>query len=68
MLDALSDEYTLEVEKVMENYTPEMSPEQVGTLTDSVFVEMTESNFDGFREEALLRGEEIKKILDYRKS
>lgn len=63
-LDAPSDEYAQEAEKIVEKYDAEMSSEQVGELTYTVFVEMIEDDFDGFREEAVLRGEEIKKILD----
>lgn len=64
-LDAPDDEYSLEAETILKRYMPKMTPEQVGKLTYAVFVELIETDFDGFQEEAIRRGEEIKTILDY---
>lgn len=62
-LDAPEDVYSLEARTVVERYNSKMTPEEVGELTYAVFVEMIEVDFDGFKEEALRRGEEIKGIL-----
>lgn len=63
-LDAPRDEYSLESATVKLKYTSNMSSEQVGVLTYNVFIELIESDYDGFREECIARGKEIKAILD----
>lgn len=63
-LEAPADEYSLEVKTVFERYKEEMTPEQVGVLTYNVFVEMIESDYEGFKEDAIRRGEDIKRIID----
>ena len=67
-IGAPEDEYSLEADTVQNRYQSKMTAEQVGELTYAVFVEMIEVDFDGFKEDAIRHGEEIKKILDYGKN
>lgn len=63
-LGAPNDEYSPEAREVSERYTSKMSSEQIGELTYTVFVEMVELDFDGFKEDSIRRGDEIKSIIE----
>lgn len=63
-LEAPKDEYSLEAKALIEGYQSKMNSEQVGELTYRVFIEFVESDYEGFREECLQHGTEIKSILD----
>lgn len=65
-LQAPRDEYSLEAQAICERFSSRMTAEEVGVLTYQVFVEFIEVDYEGFREEAIERGEAIKAIIDKR--